>query len=180
MFMEFFDVVRERRSVRTFLDLPVDKDSIYKILDSANQAPSSGNLDNWQFIVVEAEKDRFELASACHGQFWIKEAPVHIIVLSDTERVKRVYGNRGEFFAIQNVSAAIQNMLLACEDLDLAACWVGSFDEKWIKRAFSVPDNIDVHAVIVLGPKGAKPPKPKRSDVSSKVYFERYGKKTNW
>ncbi len=178
--MEFFDVIHNRRSVRRFLSYPVDKNDVYKLIDAANQAPSSGNIDNWQFVIVEDEHTRIELASAAHAQFWISEAPLVIVVLSETERVRRVYGDKGNFYAIQNVASAIENMLLAAEDMDIGACWVGSFDEKWVKRVLLIPDAIDVHALIVLGPKGEKPPKPKRTLVDVKVFFERYGKRSKW
>ncbi|PIN99716.1 nitroreductase [archaeon CG10_big_fil_rev_8_21_14_0_10_43_11] len=174
--MELFDALMHRRSTRRFLSYPIEREQIFKLLDAADRAPSAGNLDNWKFILVEDEHMRLELASACHAQFWMAEAPLIIVVLSDIERVKRVYGSRAEFFATQSIAASIQNLLLAAEELDLGACWVGSFDEKWVKRVLAIPDKIDVHALIPVGPKGEKPPEPKRYPLDTKVFFEKYGK----
>jgi len=178
--MEVFDAILKRRSVRKFFSYPIEKEDIFKLLEAADQAPSSGNLDNWQFIVVTDEKTRLELANACNGQFWMSSAPLHIAILSDTKRVTRVYGERGKMYALQNTAAAIENMLLAVEDLGLGACWVGAFHEPSVKEVLKIPDNIDVHAVIAIGPRAVEPPKPKRYDLSAKTFFEEYGKTTKW
>ncbi|MBR9679377.1 MAG: nitroreductase family protein [Nanoarchaeota archaeon] len=175
--MDALENIHSRRSVRHFFNYPVPTDKVYAILEAAHAAPSSGNLDSWEFLVVDDEKKILEISSACNTQFWISDAPMVIIVLSDTDRVKRIYGNRGEFYSIQNSSAAVQNLLLAANAVGLGACWVGAFQEKEIKCALEIPDNRDVHAVIVVGDKAADPPKPKRKEVEYKCFFNKYGKR---
>jgi Nitroreductase len=55
--MEFFDLVKNRRSIRKYKTQSVDKDDILKILDAANWAPSAMNWQPWEFIVVSGGAD---------------------------------------------------------------------------------------------------------------------------
>ena len=175
--MDVIEGIHSRRSVRHYFNYPVPKDKVYALLEAAHAAPAAGNLDNWEFLIVEDEKKILEMSAACNGQFWISDAPMLIVMLSNTERVKKVYGKRGEFYAVQNTAAAIQNLLLAANALDLGACWVGAFQEREVKDVLSIPDDRDVHAVIVVGDKAAHPPKPLRKEVEYKCHFDKYGKR---
>jgi len=119
--MDTFDAIKKRRSIRKYLDIPVEWYKITKILEAGKQAPSSGNLQTWRFIVVTDKKIRRELAEASLQQYWMESAPVHIIVCSEVGIAKQFYGLRGErFYSIQNSAAAIQNILLAAYSLNLS------------------------------------------------------------
>ncbi len=174
--MDAFECLHGRRSIRDFLSVPVSDESLFEILNAAHSAPCAGNIDNWQFIIVTDEKTRLELASACNSQFWVGEAPVLVVVCSDTNRVRRIFGSRAEFYAVQNTSSAIENMLLAAFALGLGSCWIGSFHEQTIKDLLKIPDNIDIHAVIAIGNTAIAPPKPKKPSLEFKTFFEEYGK----
>jgi nitroreductase len=127
------DVLRaigERRSIRSFLDKDITESDIRKIVECGALAPSAGNLQPWEFVVVRDPGRRGALAEAAHGQDFIAEAPVVIVVLANQARSATVYGRRGsELYSIQDTAAAIQNMLLAAWDMGLGSCWVGAFDE---------------------------------------------------
>ena len=56
--MNVIDAVKERFSVREFLDKPVDKELVYKILDIARWSPSGHNLQPWEVAVVMGKKKR--------------------------------------------------------------------------------------------------------------------------
>ena len=51
--MAFLELVRQRRSVRSFLDIPVERDKIMICLEAARLAPSDSNSQPWKFIVVD-------------------------------------------------------------------------------------------------------------------------------
>jgi nitroreductase len=74
--VEFGDVVRNRRSIRSFTDRPVPEDVLTEILEAARLAPSSGNRHNQFFGVITDEATRRELAQAAGGQEWVAQAPV--------------------------------------------------------------------------------------------------------
>jgi len=173
--MDIFQAIFERRSIRKFIDKTVEEDKIAKILDAARWAPSVGNLQEWQFIIVRDPGRKLQLSEACLGQYWIAQASVIIVVLTKNEKVVRTYGKRGEDTYVKHDSgAAIQNMLLAIHSLGLGACWVGSFQEDAIQRILRIPTEINVHAIIPIGYPSEKPRIPQRLSLEHFTFFEEY------
>jgi nitroreductase len=174
--MEVLECIKTRRSIRKFLDVPVEWDKVGQIVDAGRCAPNAGNLQNWKFIVVLNEDTRKKLAEACLQQLWMAKAPVHIIICSEPDKAKRFYGIRGErLYSIQNCAAAVQNMLLTAHSLGLGACWVGAFDEDMIKRAVDVPDYARPQAVIPVGYPAEKIPTPMQYQLENLVFIEKWG-----
>lgn len=176
--MDIDKCIRERRSTRAFLKKDVSIEQVSEILDAARYAPSSGNLQNWSFIIVKDKANKEKIAKACAKQFFLNEASVLIIVCSNLEKIKDVYGNRGEaLYSIQNCAAAIQNMLLKAHDIKLASCWVSAFDEEKIKRAFKIEDDARPQAVIAIGHAEDYEKEARRFPLKSMVFFEEYNQK---
>lgn len=150
--MDVLECITARRSIRKYKDMEVEMDKVGKVLYAARDAPSSGNLQNWKFILVTDEDTRIKLAEASLNQYWMSEAPVHIVVCAEPEKAEQYYGIRGErLYSIQNCAAAIQNMLLAATAEGLGSCWVGAFEEEMVKRILDIPGNIRVQAIVTLG-----------------------------
>ncbi|MCD6575641.1 MAG: nitroreductase family protein [Nanoarchaeota archaeon] len=176
--MDVFEAIFDRRSIRKFIDKPVEEEKIAKILDAARWAPSVGNLQEWQFIVVRDPGRKLQLSEAAVGQYWIAQASVIIVVLTKNDRVTRAYGRRGEeYFVKYDAAAAIQNMLLAAHALGLGACWVSVFDETAVERILKIPSEIDVHALIPIGYPAENPIPPHRIGIEYITFFEEYGKR---
>lgn len=174
--METIECIKNRRSVRKFKKKNIEKEKLIKILESAINAPSSGNLQNWEFIVIRNDETKKLLAKAALNQNFIAEANVVIVACSNDEKIS-FYGRRGkELYAIQNVSAAIQNILLAANDLGIGSCWIGAFNEKEIKKILEIPENVRPLAIIPLGYPAEIPEKPPRRAISQVVFEEKYGK----
>src|SRR3989344_2376362 len=111
--MDIFEAIRTRRSIRKYLDRPVEWDKVVSILEAAKFAPNAGKLSNFKFIAVREEEQRKKIADACLQQQWMAKASVHIAIISEPEKSKRFYGIRGErFYTFQDCAAAAENMLL--------------------------------------------------------------------
>lgn len=177
--MNVEEAIRQRRSVRSYSTTDVKHDDLIKILSLARYAPSSGNIQNWVFIVVRDGDKKREIAKACLNQIWMVQAPVHIIICNDLIAAKRAYGDRGEkLYSIQNCAAAAQNIMLAAESLGLSTCWVGSFDTEGIKRIMDIPQGINPEIIITLGYKTGKPTSiAGRHDLSHMIFFDDWGNK---
>jgi nitroreductase len=176
--MDVFEAIFNRRSIRKFIDKPVEEDKLARILDAARWAPSIGNLQEWQFIVVRDLGRRLQLAEACLGQYWIAQSNAIIVVLTKNDKVTRTYGKKGEeMYVKQDAAAAIQNMLLAAHSLGLGACWVSVFQEDAVERILKIPTDIDVHALIPIGYPAEKPIPPHRLGLDYITFFEEYGKR---
>ena len=125
--------------------------------------------------MVRDEKKKRALARAALGQSFIEEASVVIVACSNQRRIS-YYGERGrKLYAIQNVAAAVQNMLLAAHALGIGSCWVGAFDETEVARILNLPSYVVPQAIIALGYPAEKPRKPARFELHEIVHEESYG-----
>ena len=174
--MELFEAIVNRRSVRKYKPKELEWFKIAQIIEAATFAPSSGNVQDWRFIVVRDRGAIENIAKACFGQHWMETAPVLVVVCSDIRNLKRLYDQRGtDFYSIQNCAAAIQNMLLAAESLEIGSCWVGSFDDNSISDSLGLADFIKPQAIITLGYSDEKPKQPLKTALEHVVYFEAWG-----
>jgi nitroreductase len=173
--LEFFEVLKLRRSTRAFTDEKVSEEDIVKLLEAAILAPSAGNIQPWSFIIVREINTKRRLAEVALNQFFINEAPVVIVVCADPDRSKQRYGRRGvNLFCLQDTAAAIQNMLLAAIDLGLGACWVGAFQEDMVKVILRIPENLRPIAIIPVGRPAEKPNIPYRRPFKEIVHHETF------
>ena len=173
--MDAFECMKSRTEIRKYKKDPVPDDLIDKILQAATQAPSAGNMQDWEFIVVESIETKRELVIASFNQTFIADAPVVIVVCSDMDRVASKYGVRGSsLYSIQDAAAATENLLLAAHALGLGSCWVGAFNEGRIKEILVLPTNVRPLAIIPIGYPAEKPGKPERLDMKKVVHRERY------
>ena len=176
--MEVFEAIITRRSVRRYQGKPVEWDKVITILEAGKFAPSAGNLQNFKFVAVRDEDIRKQIAESCLQQTWMTEAPVHIIVLSEPEKIKRFYGIRGErLYDIQGGGAVIENMLLTAHSLGLGSCWVGAFDEGKIRDIQNLPEDIAVHGIVTIGYSAEKPQMPPKYRIEHIVFIEKWGQR---
>ena len=149
--MELTEAIKRRRSVRRFKSDPIDDKIIKKIIELGNLAPSAGNLQPRDFIVVKDKEVRFALAQAALNQTFVYDAPVVIVVCANFDRTAS-YGSRGkELYCIQDSAAATENMLLAIVDFGLASCWVGAFNEKKVSQVLNLPAHVRPVALLPIG-----------------------------
>jgi len=166
------------RSIRNYTEKKVHLEQIGDILDTARYAPSSGNLQNWKFIIVRDSKKREEICHACLAQYWMALAPIYIVVCCEKDKVKQFYGKRAELFAIQNCAIVSHAIMLKAHELGLGTCWVGMFEPKTVSRILNIPENVEPQVIITLGyPEKSKidPGKPNRLDLDYLTFFEEFG-----
>ena len=174
--MDVFKAIKGRRSIRAFTDEPVSENEVNQLLDAARWAPSAGNIQPWEFIVVRDAKVKRGLEEAALNQTFIEEAPVVLVVCANPTRSSRRYGSRGiSLYCLQDTAAAIQNMHLAACALGLATCWVGSFEEEEVQRVLNLPDFLRPVAIIPVGHAAEKPEPRSRRPLSDIVHYEVYG-----
>lgn len=173
MFMDILEFIKSRRTIRKFIpNKPVDWDKVSKCIDAARHAPSAGNLQNWKFIVVIEQDLKKAIAEAALQQWWIMEAPVVIVAISEPEKAERYYGVRGErLYSIQSCAAAIQNLILEAHSLGLGTAWVSAFDEDAIKRILGMEEFARPQAVIPLGYAAEIPQKPPKYPLEQIIFF---------
>jgi nitroreductase len=151
--MDFWEVVKERRSIRSFAtDKDISPETVERLLEVTIASPSAGNRQPWHFFVVRRPEVRRRLAEAAYGQGFVAQAPVVIVVCAVPEQSAARYGRRGaELYCLQDTAAAAENILLAVTALGLGACWVGAFDEGMAARALDLSAGMRPVAMIPIG-----------------------------
>lgn len=173
--LDVFEAIRGRRSVRAFTGENVPEEVVAALLDAARMAPSAGNVQPWELIVVR-DRDRKEgLVRAALDQSFIGEAPVVVVVCADLEKASWAYGQRGRtLYCLQDTAAAIENLLLAAHSLGLGACWVGAFDEELTRRTLAIPARYRPVALVPVGHPAEKPRARSRRSLKEIAHNERF------
>ncbi|UCH71242.1 MAG: nitroreductase family protein [Candidatus Bathyarchaeota archaeon] len=173
--LEVVEAIKTRTSIRAFTNKEVSEEEVRKLIDAARHAPSAGNIQPWEFVVMRDPQRKHRLAAAALDQTFIEEAPVVIVVCANEAQSGVGYGARGvTLYCLQDTAAATQNMLLTACALGLATCWVGAFDEEEVAKVVNVPRGVRPVAIVPVGHPAEKPsPRSKRS-IAEIIHFETF------
>lgn len=144
------EIISSRKSIRAYKKDKIEREKLNYILECFRLAPSAANKQPWKIILIENEKTKFELASACNNQKWISQAPLVIAVCSYPEESYKKIGGYINSHQI-DISIAFEHLVLAAEEQGLGTCWIGAFDESKVKAILGVPENVNVLALTPLG-----------------------------
>jgi nitroreductase len=164
--MDTLEAIRGRCSVRSFdsaRGLP--ETVVAELVSALRWAPSAGNLESRHFTLVFDPDIRRRLAAAALGQGFVAVAPLCVVGCAD-RRIGGHYGRRGvELYAIQDVAASVENLLLAAHSLGLGAVWVGAFDEAAVAAVLGLPPHLRPVALVPIGyPQGPPQPSSRRPE----------------
>lgn len=174
--MDALECIKTRRSIRRFKDQAIPFELIGNILEAARLAPSAGNIQEWNFILITDYKTREKISMAACMQTWMNDAPVHIVVCANPGKAERYYGDKGEkIYCLQNSAAAIENILLAAHAQGLGACWVGACDEEQLRSAVGAPENIRIMGVVPIGYPAEEPQIPDKYPLTDVVFIDNWG-----
>jgi len=162
--MELFEVIRQRYSVRAFKNAPIGDQAEKAILEAANNAPSAGNLQAYEIVVVRDAARKRELAKVSCEQYFLVDAPVVLVFCANPDRNREKYGARGaERYCIQDASIACAYVQLAAAALGLGSCWIGAFEEPDVQRILKTPATWRPIAILPVGvPADAAKPRARR------------------
>lgn len=156
--MALLDLIKQRKSVREFLDRPVDREKIEMCLEAARLAPSESNSQPWRFIVVDDKELKDKLCDAAFGGLYFintfcKTAPVIVVVISEKSKfLARIGGMfRGVKFYLIDIGITCEHFVLEAEELGLGTCWIGWFNEKGVKSVLNIPQSKKIDILIALG-----------------------------
>ena len=156
--MALLDLIKHRKSVRDFLDRPVEQEKITMCLEAARLAPSASNSQPWRFIVVDDKQLKDKLCDAAFSSIYrinsfCKTAPVIVVVISEKSKfLARIGGMfRGTKYYLIDIGIAGEHFVLEAEDLGLGTCWIGWFNERAVKSILNAPQNKKIDILIALG-----------------------------
>jgi nitroreductase len=154
--------------VRKFLDKPIPKETIDKLIETARYAPSGTNEQPWGFIVVRDKTLIKELSdhSIPYINKLIEENPklAHYKKRMAVENFSIFYhapciiiilGRKDAFSYEYDCAMAAQNIMLTAWSMAIGSCWIGMMKvldkDKWFRKNFQVPENYAIVAPLVLG-----------------------------
>lgn len=173
--MDISEAIATRRSTRAFKNKPIPPKIIEKLIEAARLAPSAGNIQPWEFIIIKKPETKKKLVEAALGQTFIQEAPVVIVVCANENRSIQRYGARGKtLYCIQDTAAAIENMLLTACSLGLGACWVGAFREEDAREILKIPSGVRPVAIVPVGYPDEAPSPRNRRPLNQIVHYETF------
>lgn len=147
--MEVFEAIYHRRSIRRYAERPVPEELISDLLGAAMMAPSAGNAQPWQFIVITARETLVKVPQFNPYAAMAAQAPLAILVCGDLDLEK--YPG----YWVQDCAAATQNLLLAAHARGLGAVWTGIYPMEdrvtHFRRHFELPPRVIPLALVVIG-----------------------------
>ena len=156
--MTLLDIIRHRKSIRNFLDRPVEREKIMTCLEAARLAPSACNSQPWKFIVVDDKQLKNRLCRAAFSGIYsinafCKTAPVIVVVISEKSRFIARIGElfRGTKYYLIDIGIACEHFVLQAEDLGLGTCWIGWFNERAVKSTLNIPQRKKIDILIAVG-----------------------------
>jgi nitroreductase len=175
----FFAMIRKRRSIRKFQKQALGPEIIAQLVEAGLRAPSSRDLNPWEFIVID-EPVMLEKLSRCkpHGSSFLGNAPLGIVVCADP--------GRSDVW-VEDTSIAITYIQLLAESIGLGSCWIqvrerthdqSQTAEEYIKETLHMPGHLKVEAIIAIGyPAEKLRPHPKEELQFEKVSYNQYGQR---
>ena len=175
--MNTLETIAARHSYRgLYQDVPVPREHLKMILEAGCAAPSGCNKQTTSFIAVDDPKLMEQLFTVITRGLG-KTAPAMICILT-----RKIIAYADRTFYIQDYSAAIQNMLLAIEDLGYASCWVEGHvtgtDRIGEKMAamLGVPDDYELICYLPVGIAAEEYKLPQKKPFEDRAWFNGFGK----
>jgi nitroreductase len=169
--MNFFELIRTRRSVRTYTPHAVEAEKLDAILAAANAAPSAGNLQAYEILVVRDAATRRDLVRAALGQECLAQVPVVLAFFANPERSGARYRQRGaQLYSLQDATIACAYAQLAATALGLATVWVGAFDDATVVQVLGAQPGWRPVALLPLGYAAESPAATPRRGLSDVVH----------
>jgi nitroreductase len=179
--MDVIAAIKGRRSIRRFTDQDVSTEQLAQILEAVRWAPSWGNSQCWEVLVVRDRQTKQQLHDALSpknpaGPAMIA-APVVLVVGAAMKKSGHYKGESltkfSEWF-LYDLGLATQNICLTAHSLGLGSVIAGAFDHDKVKEILGVPAGYEVVTMVPLGYPDHEPSAPKRKEAAEFSHYERF------
>lgn len=172
--MEFYDTIKQRRSIRSMRGDPISDAVLMRILEAGRLAPSWCNRQCWRFLVVKDGAKLKQLAdilgenSAAEA---VRQAPVSLLVLADPSDSARF---EGKSYYLADAAIAMEHIILAATAEGLGTCWVGAFSEYSVRNLFALPRDISIIGITPIGYPNETPAAQVRRPLNEILYYDQW------
>ena len=169
--MEYFELIRNRYSVRAYKPDPVEDEKLQQILEAALLAPTAANRQPFKIIVVHTAGREAEL-NKIYQRDWFVQAPLLICGVG-VPRNAWVRGDNRRYLDV-DVAIVMDHLILAAANLGLGTCWVAAFDAKAARQILQLPDEVEPLIFTPLGYPADQPDEKERKSIQEVVRFEHW------
>ena len=149
---EFLAFLKERRSIRIYLDKAISEKEIEMILEAGRWTPSASNKQPWEFLVIKNKEILIEISKKAYYGKHIKKAPLAIAIVGKIKENPNYY--------IQDTSLASMNMMLMAWSLGIGTCWTGALKRDAVKEMLGLEENDYLLTILPMGYINGNIPKP--------------------
>jgi nitroreductase len=140
-----------RRSVRQYENREIPDKIFTDLFEAAMAAPSAVARDPWHFLLIRDRDMLLNMVKCMPNAQMLRQAPAAVLVCGD---IDRAHANELSYM-LQDLSAAVENLLLAATAHGLGSCWLGIHPRRdrmeSIRTLFSLPGNISPMCGVALG-----------------------------
>ncbi|MDO4673127.1 MAG: nitroreductase family protein [Porphyromonadaceae bacterium] len=145
--MDTLELLKERCSVRAFLDRPIEQEKLDNILEAGRLAPSACNKQPWTFLVIQSEEAKAKIRE-CYPTPWFQTAPLYIVLIGNHQTCwSRPSGDSVDI----DTSIAATQMILQAHAEGLGSTWVCAFDQDKCHQLFNLPKEEEAVTVLAIG-----------------------------
>lgn len=169
------EVIRKRRSIRSFLKKKIEKNRLNEILKAAMFAPTARNLRPWEFIIITEDETKKQLSHSTPYASFAGGAPVVIVICYDTSKARRFR---------EDCSICAENIYLEATNQGLGTCFIqianGTEAEKgdpeeFVKNLLGIPENYRVQCLLPIGYPAEQPELHKDEEFEeNKIHYEKF------
>ena len=149
--MEIMDIIRNRRTIRSFTKEPIAYENLKLMIDMGRLAPSGNNLQPIKYIVINKEEHndkmfplvRWAGYTAPLGVPTKEEAPTAYIIVLIDETIRKDGDNDAAYSS--------ENIVLTAQSMGIGSCIMAAIDRDSIRKVFEIEDHLKIHTVIALG-----------------------------
>ncbi len=181
MEQQFMNIIRERRSIRRFTEQEIEPEKLTEIFTAASWAPSWGNSQCWEIVVVQDRDMKAHLAANLSPKNpatrTVAKAPVVLAICGQARKAGWYSGKqvtRYEDWLMYDLGLISQNVCLVARSLGLGSVIVGAFDHDKAEELLQIPAGYQIVSLIPLGYPDHTPSPPARRAVAEFVHYDRF------
>lgn len=169
--MELQDIIRGRRSIRSYEDTPIDSQVLVELVEAGVWAPTGGNLQAWRFVIVTDKPVMKKVKMVSPGL--LGDPPAAIAICQDMDEVETRGGKLGMEIIQMDTAMCAQNIMLSAYERGLGTCAVASFHRNGVHKILGLPERIVPQLLVSVGYAKKVPPPPPRK-LEGLYFFEGY------
>ncbi|MFW5803589.1 MAG: nitroreductase family protein [Verrucomicrobiota bacterium] len=161
--MEFYDVVKSRRSIRAYLDKPVEEEKLTRVRNAVRQAPTACNRQPFRFLELRGGAAK-EAVLSCYSRDWLRTAPMLMVAVGLPRQAWSRFNGKSIYEV--DVAIAMEHLVLSAAAEGLGTCWICAFDQEALREALSLSETEIPVAITPLGYAAKEPDAVPRKPVN--------------